>query len=224
MVKVSHALNHSATEWLNFDELECSLKSLNYQFDCIGLTETWLKQMESRPTDVYNMTGYTLLSKPRTNKRGGEVGMFVSSDLHFKLRDDLHMNSASCGFESLFIEDNIQNNAIIVGTIYKPPDTNTVDFNEHVNDLLRTISQERKKCIIMEDFNIDLLTTDTNHQTADFITNMFTHMFCPTISKPTRITNYSATLIDNIITNIHEYPIQSGILYNDIYIGSFPDI
>ena len=103
-----------------------------------------------------------------------------------------------------------------VGTIYKPPDTSTVDFNVHVNDLFRTISQERKKCIIMADFNIDLLTTDTNHQTADFIHNMFTHMFCPTISKPTRITNYSSTLIDNIITNIHEYPIKSGILYNDI--------
>ena len=46
--------------------------------------------------------------------------------------------------------------------------------------------------------------------------NNNTHTFCPTISKPTRITNYSATLIDNIITNIHEYPIKSGILYNDI--------
>ena len=29
--------------------------------------------------------------------------MFVSSGLNFKLRDDLHMNSAICGFESLFI-------------------------------------------------------------------------------------------------------------------------
>ena len=126
------------------------------------------------------------------------------------------MNSAICGFESLFIEVKIQKNDIIVGTIYKPPDTSTVDFNVHVTDLFRTISQEMKKCIIMADFNIDLLTTDTNHQTADFIHNMFTHTFCPTISKPTRITNYSATLIDNIITNIHEYPIKSGILYNDI--------
>ena len=61
----------------------------------------------------------TLLSKPRTNKRGGGVGMFVSTGLNFKLRDDLHMNSASCGFESLFIEVQIQKNAIIVGTIYK---------------------------------------------------------------------------------------------------------
>ena len=82
---------------------------MNYQFDYIGLTETWLKEMES--TDVYDMTGYTFLSKPRTNKRGGGgggVGMFVSSGLNFKLRDDLHMNSASCGFESLFIEVKIQ--------------------------------------------------------------------------------------------------------------------
>ena len=80
----------------HFDKLECSLKSLNYQFDCIGLTETWLKDMDS--TDVYNMTGYTLLPKHRTNKRGGGIGMFVSSGLNFKLRDDIHMNSASCGF------------------------------------------------------------------------------------------------------------------------------
>ena len=35
------------------------------------------------------------------------------------------------------------------------------------------------KCIIMADFNIDLLTTDTNHQTADFIHNMFTQSVSP---------------------------------------------
>ena len=58
-----------------FDKLECSLKSLNYKFDCIGLTETWLKEMES--TDIYNMNGYTFLSKPITNKRGGGGGWNV---------------------------------------------------------------------------------------------------------------------------------------------------
>ena len=49
--------------------MQSTSKSINYQFECIGLTETWLKEMER--TDVYNMTGYTFLSKPRTNKRGG---------------------------------------------------------------------------------------------------------------------------------------------------------
>ena len=54
------------------------------------------------------------------------------------------MDSASCGFESLFIEVKFLKNAIIAGTIYKPPDTSTVNINMHVYDLLRTISQERK--------------------------------------------------------------------------------
>ena len=108
---LSPEINNFSTLSLNcrslskiFDKLECSLKSLKYKFDCIGLTETWLKEMES--TDVYNMSGYSLLSKPRTNKRGGGVGMFVSSGLNFKLRDDLHMNSASCGFESFYRSPN----------------------------------------------------------------------------------------------------------------------
>ena len=68
----------------------------------------------------------------------------------------------------------------------------------------------------MADFNIDLLRSDTNHQTTYFIHNMFANAFYPTISKPTRVTKQRATLIDNIITNIHEYSIKSGILYNDI--------
>ena len=68
----------------------------------------------------------------------------------------------------------------------------------------------------MAHFNIDLLRSDTNHQTTDFIHNMFANAFYPTISKPTRVTKQTATLIDNIITNIHEYSIKSGILYNDI--------
>ena len=133
--------------------------------------------------------------------------MGQSSGLYYKLRDYLHIHSLSCGSESLFTEVKIQKNAIIVGTIYTPPDTSTVYFNMHFNNLLRTISQEIKQFIVMTDCNIDLLTTDTNLQAADFIHNMFTHniMFCPTFSKPTRITHYSATLIDNSMTNIHEY-------------------
>ena len=44
----------------------------------------------------------------------------------------------------------------MIGTVYKPPDTNVNMFNHHFKDILRQISNERKKCIIMADFNIDL--------------------------------------------------------------------
>ena len=37
----------------NFDKLEYTMKSLNFNFDCIGLTETWLKANEE--TNIYNI-------------------------------------------------------------------------------------------------------------------------------------------------------------------------
>ena len=36
------------------------------------------------------------------------------------------------------------------------------------------------------------------------------------ITKPTRITSHSSTLIDNIFTNIHDYAHMSGIIMCDI--------
>ena len=78
------------------------------------------------------------------------------------------------------------------------------------------ISKERKHCILMGDFNIDLIKVDMQNQTKDFVHSLYTNAFYPTISKPTRVTEHSATLLDNIITNITGYCMKSGVLYNDI--------
>ena len=40
--------------------------------------------------------------------------------------------------------------------------------------------------------------------------------FYPLINKPTRITDSSATLIDNIFTNVHNTETKSGIWITDI--------
>ena len=61
----------------------------------------------------------------------------------------------------------------------------------------------------MAAFNIDLFKIDTNGQTTDFINGMFASAFYPTISSPTRVTQQTATIIDNIIANMHEYPVTS---------------
>ena len=46
------------------------------------MTEMFIKEMEN--IDVYDVTHYTLLSRPRTDKRGGGVGMFIANRLNFK--------------------------------------------------------------------------------------------------------------------------------------------
>ena len=122
----------------------------------------------------------------------------VSDKTSFKLRDDLVMNPVTCQYESLFIESVMHDHKIIIGVIYKPPESNTDIFVAHFSDLMGIISKERKQCILMGDFNLDLIKVDTHNQTKDFVHSLYTNAFYPTISKPTRVTDHSATLLDII--------------------------
>ena len=49
-----------------FENIECSLKSLDNKFDFVGLSETWLKTNDN--SDIFNLPDYTLLSRPRADK------------------------------------------------------------------------------------------------------------------------------------------------------------
>ena len=53
----------------------------------------------------------------------------------------------------------------------------------------------------MGDFNIDLFKSESCDYTNRFIEQLFTSSFFPLITKATRITDRSETLIDNIFTN-----------------------
>ena len=50
-------------------------------------------------------------------------------------------------------------------------------------------------------FNIDLLDYESHHLTEEYINTMNSLSFQPMITKPTRITDHSATLIDHFFFN-----------------------
>ena len=62
----------------------------------------------------------------------------------------------------------------------------------------------------MGDFNIDLLQYESNSHTNDFINSVISHSFLPYIHQPTRVTDHSATVIDNIFSNITDFDTLSG--------------
>ena len=69
-----------------------------------------------------------------------------------------------------------------------------------MNAILEKVNRENKLCYLIGDFNIDLFKSescDANY----FIEQLFTSSFFPLITKPTRITHHTATLIDNMFTN-----------------------
>ena len=68
----------------------------------------------------------------------------------------------------------------------------------HLTALLNKIIKNDHTCLLMGDFNINLINTDTNQQVSDFFDNMSSHHFAPYILQPTRIAKNSKTLIDNI--------------------------
>ena len=54
---------------------------------------------------------------------------------------------------------------------------------------------------IMGDMNIDLLRYHSHQQTERYLDMIYSFDLLPVVTKPTRITNHAATLIDHIYTN-----------------------
>ena len=68
----------------------------------------------------------------------------------------------------------------------------------------------------MGDYNIDLLKYHENVRIQQFINSLCSNFCLPIISRPTRITRSTASLLDNIITNQFDIPVTSGIIYSDV--------
>ena len=68
----------------------------------------------------------------------------------------------------------------------------------------------------MRDYDIDMYCLNEHSATNEFVENLFSNMYLPLISMPTRITAHSATLIGNIFTNHLTQNLFSVIIINDL--------
>ena len=201
----------------NLDNFSHYIQGLDHVFPLIGLTETWFKPDNK---DCIGMQGYRAEHNCRTNRTGGGVSLFIREDLEYSTREDLCQSEKNT--ESLFVEIDKEQfgkeKNIIIGVIYRPPDTDIKEFNEVMMKSLSLLKAEKKLVYLMGDFNINLLNADKHAPTQEFIDLMFSHSFIPNITKPTRVARNSATLIDNIFTNslLDNNQIFTGALYTDI--------
>ena len=179
----------------------------------IAVTETWLTDALH---DVYHIPGYKFIGQSRVNKCGGGIGIFVNNCFDYKLRPDLCQIS-QC-IECLFIEiHRAGKQLIVIGCIYRPPNTDTSVFMSEMLSILNKIDQiSNKIAIIAGDFNLNLLKHSSHQPTGEFINLLLSYNFLQTICQPTRITDFSATLIDNIFVSCSKLDYNSAIVYSDI--------
>ena len=112
----------------------------------------------------------------------------------------------------------LKNQKLIVGTIYRPPNTNAKSFIKDFTRYVRKLHKIKGADIVIGlDHNLDLLKKDQHPNTQAFLESILENNMVPCITRPTRITNSTATLIDNILISNKLYcKQQSGILLSDI--------
>ena len=154
----------------------------------------------------------------RKERAGGGVALLLKQEISYIARPDLEISSRI--IESLFIEVDQKvfktNKNLLIGVIYRPPDTNLNEFNDILSDLLEKMETDKKHCYILGDYNANLLQVNSHKATSDFLDTLYSKHFIPLINKPTRVTSRGASLIDNIFSNYVTENNISGILYSDI--------
>ena len=116
---------------------------------------------------------------------------------------DLGISPKHNTYESIFIQAQQEKGPnLVIGVIYRPPGQSLPEFNDDLSILISILSKTKRNLILLRDFNIDLLKIATNGPTQTFMNILTAEFIAPVINCPTRITEFSATLIDNIFTNL----------------------
>ena len=199
--------------------LTAPLKSLENDFDVIVLSEIG---SDAPPYFSSILSDYTSVYKlPDRNDYGGVV-IYVNQNLKVCERDDLRLSKtckcSKCNFESVWVDVIKHNETFTIGGVYRHPGGNTAHFNTAMEVALNKVNKN-DTCIMMGDMNINLLNIDGTI-TTDYMSSVMSHGFVPYITRPTRITEYSATLIDHLFIRLPRnklnVPVKAGILFNDI--------
>ena len=178
------------------------------------LSETLLNDSKTRHINIPN---YNISYRNRPNKLGGGIAILIHKTLIYKNRLDLaDLNKDN--FERVFIElTSNTKQLIIIGSIYRPPNTKPKEFITQYQNMLNRLKIEKKDIILGMDHNLDLLKSNVHTETQTFLDVNFDNHLFPCITRPTRITKTSATLIDNtfISENLHK-SFDSCVLTHDV--------
>lgn len=199
----------------NANNIAMFINSLQIRPSVICLSETWL---DNDANGLYEMNGYTFLSHCRINKRGGGVAMYIRNNLVFADITDLY-NFNSDTFECMIAEigGNVNSmSKIVVVSLYRPPGADLQSFASELPVFLAQFEKRsRKKLILAGDFNINFLNYETHQPTNECVNLMLSYSLVPMINLPTRVTEITSTMIDNIFADCFDKVVSTCVIYED---------
>ena len=157
----------------------------------LGISESWLDS--STADGALAIPSFTIHRRDRHN-RGGGILVYVSNRFRSRRRCDIEDES----IEAVWIELRIKRRVILLGNVYRPPGSDAT-FMTNLEVMVEKAVSECKLVVLMGDFNVNLLKTSSlvEHLLSITGSNALTQL----ISKPTRITDQSESLIDALFTS-----------------------
>ena len=144
------------------------------------------------------------MHKDRAGKRYGGVAVYIANHLSFRRCQGYEFDD----LETLWLKIHSKHSIFLLCTCYRPPDEGR-DFWLNLQDSLDLAKQSGfNNLIITGDLNADPNTPNGTHL-HNFCegNNLTTH-----ITEPTRITEHTATILDQFLTNIPDQVIETQIL------------
>lgn len=132
------------------------------EIDIMALSETWLTgtSLDDPIISEINKYGYQICHVARDNKKGGGIGVIVSTNYVIKNKECNFLKFNS--FESMEIIVNMKKD-VIFSIIYRPPSSSIKIFLQDFSSYLDQLSDMNKEFIIMGDFNLHLDETSNNY-------------------------------------------------------------
>ena len=104
---------------------------------------------------MHNLDGYFLVSKCRPSKSGGGVALYLKNNLNYKLLPEF--TYSECNYETILVEISKKPKPIVVGCVYRPPDSDISCLNAKIQSVFEILESEKKGLYILGDFNVNLL-------------------------------------------------------------------
>ena len=207
--KTLHINIHSVPDKIDkLREMLAQFLNVNIEFDFILLCEAFMKD---NTMHLYNLSGYTLVCNNRQMLIKGGVAIYIRDSISYKVREDISVFYEG-EFETIFIETTGCAHRTIVGEVYRIPNTSEIMSIDRFESLLSKLQQTGSDIIIGTYQNFDYLKIDSQIRTLDLLNLFISSNMIPTITKPTRVTHTSATLIDNIYVRHDTQAKYSGII------------
>ena len=105
----------------------------------------------------------------------------------------------------------------MIGSLYRPPNCSDKNFIDDIQEIITKTRKAKKELILGMDHNLDLLKSSEHRLTQQFLDSLLDLDMFLTITRPTRITHHTATLIDNIFVSAQLYKnFESAIILFDM--------